>query len=275
MDEIAKAGYEGTELGPYGYYPTDAMLLRKELAQRNLRLASSFVPLPLEDPTQVDRMINQVVQIASLLTQFGVGEIIIADDSDPAREKIAGNVPKDGSMSWNEPEWQQVANTVNRVARTCQDRFGMRLVFHHHVGGYVETPAEVDRLMAMTDPALVGLCFDTGHYVYGGGDVLDAGRRYAQRIWYVHLKDVWFSKLQQVRQERIDMRRAWEMGVFAELGQGGIDFPGFIDLLRSSGYQGWMIVEQDVVKDADPGKSWSPLQSAIQSRTYLREILGL
>lgn len=275
MDEIALAGYEGTELGPYGYYPTDPVLLRTELEQRNLQLASSFVPLPLEQPEQVHLVLEQILRVGSLLVQFGVQEIILADDIDPAREKIAGSVPDDGSASWSEKEWQQVAQTVDVVARACRDQLGMRLVFHHHTGGYVETPEEVERLMAITDPELVGLCFDTGHYVYGGGDVLEAARKFADRIWYVHLKDVWPEKMHKVRQERIPMAQAWEMGVFAELGKGGVDFPRFLEILRAHNYQGWMIVEQDVVKNTGADKPWSPLQSAIQSRQYLRDVLGL
>ena len=75
----------------------------------------------------------------------------------------------------------------------------MRVAFHHHAGTYVETPEETDRLMEMTDPELVGLCFDTGHYLYGGGDILEVTHKYADRIWYVHLKDLWPEKLEWVR----------------------------------------------------------------------------
>ena len=99
------------------------------------------------------------------------------------------------ATAWSDEEWQQAANALTAAARLCRDQCGLRVAFHHHAGTFVETPAEVARLMAMTDPELVGLCFDTGHYLYGGGDVLDAARQYADRIWYVHLKDVWAEKL--------------------------------------------------------------------------------
>jgi inosose dehydratase len=275
MDEMARAGYEVTELGPYGYYPTDPHILRTELERRKLKLASSYVPLPLESTEQAMEVLDTVDRVCSLLSQFGVREIIIADDFDPERARIAGSVSADGTDGWSEQAWQQVAITLELVARTCRDRFGMRVAFHPHVGTYVETPAEVERLMALTDPELVGLCFDTGHYVYGGGDVLEAARTYANRIWYVHLKDIWPEKLQQVRQERLPARQAWEMGLFAELGQGSVEFSEFVEILQANDYQGWMVVEQDIVTSADTESPWSPLESAIRSRAYLRDTLGL
>lgn len=275
MDEIAAAGYAGTELGPVGYYPLDAGLLRVELASRNLKLASSYVPLPLEHPTALSTINGIVMRVGALLRIFGVKELIIAANTTPKRLEIAGSVAEDGSDGWSDEQWQQAATSLTAAARLARDTCGMRVVFHHHAGTPVETPAEVARLMEMTDPDLVGLCFDTGHYCYGGGDVLDAARQFADRIWYVHLKDLRADTLERVRRERLHMRQAWAMDVFAELGQGCIDFPAFVDILRARSYQGWMIVEQDVVRRPDRQAPWSPLESAKQSRAYLRDVLKI
>ena len=275
MDEIAAAGYAGTELGPVGYYPLDAGLLRVELASRNLKLASSYVPLPLEHPTALSTINGIVMRVGALLRIFGVKELIIAANTTPKRLEIAGSVAEDGSDGWSDEEWQQAATALTAAARHARDTCGMRVVFHHHAGTPIETPAEVARLMEMTDPELVGLCFDTGHYHYGGGDVLDAAAKFADRIWYVHLKDLRADTLERVRRERLHMRQAWAMDVFAELGQGCIDFPAFIDILRARAYQGWMIVEQDVVRRPDRQTPWSPFESAKQSRAYLRDVLKI
>ena len=275
MDEIAAAGYAGTELGPVGYYPLDAGLLRVELASRNLKLASSYVPLPLEHPTALSTINGIVMRVGALLRIFGVKELIIAANTTPKRLEIAGSVAEDGSDGWSDEQWQQAATSLTAAARLARDTCGMRVVFHHHAGTPVETPAEVARLMEMTDPDLVGLCFDTGHYRYGGGDVLDAARQFADRIWYVHLKDLRADTLERVRRERLHMRQAWAMDVFAELGQGCINFPAFVDILRARSYQGWMIVEQDVVRRPDRQAPWSPLESAKQSRAYLRDVLKI
>ena len=106
MDEIAAAGYQGTELGPVGYYPLDAALLRAELAQRKLQLASSYVPLPLEQEGALGSILGTVGRVAALLSEFGVKEIIIAANTSPARLEIAGSVAAEGSGGWSDEEWQ-------------------------------------------------------------------------------------------------------------------------------------------------------------------------
>src|SRR5262249_45490958 len=142
-------------------------------------------------------------------------------------------------------------------------------------GTFVETPAEIDRLLAETDADLVGLLLDTGHAVYGGADPLDAVRRHKSRIRYVHLKDAKADELARVRASDVSMEEAWKRGVFCPLGAGVVDFPRVIEALRSGGYAGWLIVEQDIVPDAAGRLSPDPLESARRSRAYLREKTGL
>jgi len=273
LDGIAAAGYEGTEIAVNGFFPADAESLRAALKKRNLKAASSYVALTLEEEGALEQMIEHVDRVGERLAQFNSTEVIIAGNSTPKRLEIAGSVADDGSDGWNDVEWQRVAKVLETIAIRCKERFNLRTVFHHHTGTHVETPKEVARIMEMTDPELVGLCLDTGHYHYGGGDVVEATKRYADRIWYFHIKDIWPEKLAQIRRERIHMRRAWAMDPFAELGQGCIDFPAFFDVLRSQGYQGWMIVEQDSVGRSQRDPSWSPVESARQSRDYLRDVL--
>lgn len=273
LDGIAAAGYEGTEIAVNGFFPADAESLRAALKKRNLKAASSYVALTLEEEGALEQMIEHVDRVGERLAQFKSTEIIIAGNSTPKRLEIAGSVADDGSDGWNNVEWQRAAKALETIAIRCKERFNLRTVFHHHTGTYVETPNEVARIMEMTDPELVGLCLDTGHYHYGGGDIVEATKRYTDRIWYLHIKDIWPEKLAQIRRERIHMRRAWAMDPFAELGQGCIDFPAFFDVLRSQGYQGWMIVEQDSVGRSQRDPSWSPVESARQSRDYLRDVL--
>ncbi|MXY95722.1 MAG: TIM barrel protein [Caldilineaceae bacterium SB0664_bin_27] len=273
LDGIATAGYEGTEIAVNGFFPADAESLLAALNKRNLKAASSYVALTLEEEGALEQMIEHVDRVGERLAQFNSTEIIIAGNSTPKRLEIAGSVADDGSDGWNDVEWQRAAKALETIAIRCKERFNLRTVFHHHTGTYVETPNEVARIMEMTDPALVGLCLDTGHYHYGGGDVVEATKNYSDRIWYLHIKDIWPDKLAQIRRERIHMRRAWAMDPFAELGQGCIDFPAFFDVLRSQGYQGWMIVEQDSVGRSQRDPNWSPVESARQSRDYLRDVL--
>ncbi len=155
------------------------------------------------------------------------------------------------------------------IARAVREETGLRTVFHHHCAGYVETPDEVATLMQHTDPTLLGLCLDTGHFVYGGGDPVDALRQYGDRIWHVHFKDCHPEIAAQARAQGWDYFEAVRRGVFCELGQGCVDFPAVVQMLRSQGYDGWVIVEQDVL----PGMG-TPKESAQRNRDFLTS-LGL
>ncbi|HEY2946475.1 MAG TPA: TIM barrel protein [Vicinamibacteria bacterium] len=275
LDEIAQAGYEGTELGPYGYLPTEPAPLARELKARRLRLGSSFVALPLEDVARRAASVAHVLRVARLLATQDVGEVILADDEDPVRARIAGRVDANGRAGWSDAQWREAAATIEAVARAVRDELGMRVVVHHHAGTFVETPAEIDRLLATTDADLVGLLLDTGHCVYGGGDPLDVLERHGGRVRYLHLKDARESELRHVRTSDVSMSEAWKRGVFSPLGEGVVDFPRVVEALRGNGYSGWLIVEQDVVPDEHGRLEPEPFESARKSRVYLRDKAGV
>ena len=271
LDEIAETGYAGTELGDWGFMPTDPDVLRAELAKRNLALLAAFVPVALANPDAHADGEAVAVRTARLLRDTA-GEgcfIVLADNNGtvPVRTQNAGRVTPD--MGLTEDEWRTFAAGANRIARAVKERTGLRTVFHHHCAGYVETPAEIDRLMALTDPALVGLCLDTGHCMFGGGDPANLLERYADRIWHVHFKDFDPAVAQQARDKGWDYFSAIQHGVFCELGRGAVDFPAIRDALLAQGYDGWIVVEQDVLPSMG-----SPKESARRNREYLRS-LGL
>ena len=275
LDEVASAGYQGTELGPYGYLPTDPVVLAAELARRQLALGSSYVPALLGDPARLDQDRAEVLKVGRLLKTQGVSEVIIADDGDPGRQAIAGRVPADGSRGWSSAQWATAVDHLQRIARALRDELAMTLVVHHHVGTYLETPPEIDRLLASTEPDLIGLLLDTGHVVYGGGDPLALLKRHGNRVRYVHFKDLRSDLLAEVRARQIELHAAWKMGVFCPLGEGCVDFAGLLAELQRQKYRGWIIVEQDIVADADGALRPPPADSARASRTYLRDVLKI
>lgn len=265
LDEMAAAGYEGTELGPYGFLPADADELKAALSARGLRLLSAFVPVRLADRSARERGLSDARKVGALLAACGCKQIVLSDDNgaDPRRLSRAGRVaPEDGL---DEAGWQALVDGAQHFARQMRDNYGLETVFHHHCAGFVETPGEVARLLERTDPSLVGLCLDTGHYVYGGGDPIDCIGRYGARVRHVHLKDVDPGVMVRARAESWDYFRAVAGGLFCELGHGCVDFPGVIGALDAAGYEGWAVVEQDVV-----GMAGSPLESARRNREYLR-----
>ncbi len=269
LDQIAETGYTGLELGPWGYLPTDPELLRSELEQRNLQLLSSFVPINFLDESAWAEGEAHALQVGRLLAQLGAVCIVLADDNGTVPELVQQAGRRHGCYLTRD-QWDVYGRGVNRVARKVYDETGLKVVFHHHCGGYVETAEEVRSLMNRADQDLVGLCLDTGHWHYAGGDAIKALDEYGERVRYLHLKDCDASIRTLAVQERMDYFAAVAAGVFCELGEGAVDFPKLLADVQSLGYDGWAIVEQDVLVD-DPD---APLQSARRNREYLRK-LGL
>jgi inosose dehydratase len=158
---------------------------------------------------------------------------------------------------------------ADAVAAAVFQETGLRTVFHHHCAGYVETPAEVAALLERTDPARLGLCLDTGHWQFGGGDPLAGLRAHADRVWHVHFKDCDPAVAAASAAEGRDYFASVRGGVFCELGRGAVAFKGVVAELRAMGYDGWIVVEQDVL----PGMG-TPFESAVRNRAFL-ESLGL
>ncbi len=270
LDEMVSAGYDGTELGPWAFLPTDPDKLTVELSRRNLRLIGAFVPIALAEPEHHKEGIESALATARLLAACEAPLMVLADAMCERRMAIAGAVVEERD-GLTEQQWDAAARLLEDVARRVK-AMGVRSAFHHHAGTYVETPRETGQLLARTDPSLLGLCLDTGHYLYGGGDPVEAAQRYGSRIWHLHLKDLRGEVLDRVRNQRIGFLDAVSQGVFCELGAGAVDLPGVIGVLQAGGYDGWAVFEQDV-DPRQPGVE--PLKSAARSRQYLRDATGL
>lgn len=269
IDEMAETGYAGTELGDWGFMPTDPDKLRAELDGRNLKLLASWVSVFLHDPDRHAESEADAVRTARQLARVGGPRNLIVLGNDPygvpLRTQHAGRITPELGMS--EEQWAIFTEGANRIARAVKRETGLRTVFHHHIGTWVETPDETARFLEMTDPEVLGLCFDTGHYRFGGGDPLEGLNRHADRIWHVHFKDHEPNVAAQSRREGWNGVESVAHGVFCELGKGDIDFPAVLARLRELNYDGWIVVEQDVL----PGMG-SPRESAARNRAYLRGI---
>lgn len=269
LDEMQVTGYAGTELGDWGFMPTDPAVLRRELAARNLKLLASWVSVCLHDADRHAASEADAVRTARLLAEVGRSDalIVLGNDpyGDPMRTHYAGRIQPEQGMT--DAQWQVFTEGANRVARAVQRETGLRTVFHHHIGTWVETPEETARFLRMTDPEVVGLVFDTGHYRFGGGDPLEGLRRHSDRVWHVHFKDHAPAIAAQSRREGWNAIQSVEHGIFCELGRGDVDFPAILAELNEIKYQGWIVVEQDIL----PGMG-TPKESARRNREYLRSI---
>lgn len=271
LDEMAAAGYAGTELGDWGFLPTDPAALKDEVAARALALIGAFVPVALANEGALADGVARAVRTAKLLAAAADARalIVLADDNATVamRRERAGRIGDEDGLS--EAQWDGFAARASAIAAAVRDQAGLRTVFHHHCAGYVETPREIAALMSRTDPALIGLCLDTGHLTFGGGDPMAAIGEYGERIWHLHFKDCEPSLAIRARNERWDYQTSVRHGIFCELGRGSVAFADVANALRSQHYSGWIVVEQDVL----PGLG-TPAESARRNRDYLKQ-LGL
>jgi len=269
LDEIKAAGYSGTELGPYGFLPADSTVLRRELTKRSLTLCSAFVDVELGNKAAHAAGLAFVSRSAKLISEAGARLLVLADMTTPERNATSGRRNDANQISWSEAEWQAAASAIREILKTCR-ALGLRVAFHHHVGSHVETPEEIDRLFSLFPPDELGLCLDTGHYVYGGGDTIEFLEKQVARVWCVHLKDMYDKKAAEARQQKMNFHQAVRHGVFAPLGKGSIDFPRVISLLQRGNFDGWAVVEADVL----PGGvgADAPLANARAGREYLRQL---
>jgi len=271
LDEMSASGYSGTELGPPDYLPRDATTLARELGERGLALVGAFHPVPLHDPARHREATSGALATARLLAGLGGGTLVLAADGDGRRSSIAGRVPADGTASLDDAGWAYACTLVGRIARNAAE-LGVATAFHPHAASYVETPHEIARLLDGTDHRLVGLCLDTGHVGYGGGDPALLAREHAARVRHVHLKDLRRPVHADAVRRGIDFRDAVGEGVFAPLGDGDLDLRGTLNELRDAGYDGWLVVEQDIRLGITPGAA--PLADAQRSREFIRQAIG-
>ena len=270
LDEMQATGYVGTELGDWGFMPTDPGALRAELDARGLALVASFSTPWLQDAARHGQGADDAVRIGRLLAAVGgPGTLIVLGNDpygDPVRGRMAGRIT--AAQGLDADGWRTFAQGANVLARRVRDEVGIRTVIHQHLGTLIETGDEVRRLLDLTDPSLLGVCLDTGHWTFGtGGDPAAAVRELGDRVWHVHFKDCDPAVMAESRAREWDGLTSTGHGVFCELGKGCVDFPAVLAALRETGYDGWIVVEQDIL----PGMG-DPAASARRNRDHLRSI---
>ncbi len=261
LEEMLAAGYTATEWDVC--MEKDAARVRADLQTRDLRMLGRFIGLELRNPEKRASEIERGLEISRFLKAIGGEYLIAADSGDARRWREAGHVNPEGGLS--EAQWRSLGEGLNELGRRVKVD-GMRLVFHNHVGTYVETEAETSRLFDETDPSLVGWCLDCGHLAYGGGDTLRILSCYGGRVSYVHIKDVDGNVLERSRAEQWGFDNALKSFIFTPLGQGIARVPEVIRALRDHQYAGWLVIEQDTTP-------LDPTENAKQNRIYLEQLL--
>jgi inosose dehydratase len=264
LDEIAEAGYEWIELGPYGYFPRDLVVLRGELNRRGLKVCAATAIGPLEDPAAWTRLEEQVCSGGTLAAELGGKFLVLIDE-------CYTNVFTGQPVAPRElcPDaWKRLIESTHCLAERSRSETGLHLVFHPHAESHVEHEWQIQSFLEQTDPNLVSLCLDTGHHAYCGGDPVTFMRLHHKRIPYLHLKSVDADMRKRTEEESIPLAKAVAMDVFCEPALGLVDFAAFRDALREINYVGWGIVEQDMY----PAPFDKPLPIARRTRDYLKTL---
>lgn len=268
IDQAAAAGYAGIENSRK--FPRDAKTLRPEFDKRGLQLTSGWCDTMFACRELRDEYFEALKEKAKFFLDMGAQYVIAAEGTnsscwDPREYRAAKGVQK-----LNEEEWKLFTDGLNHAGRFCKDN-GLRLVYHVHTGTCVETHEETQKLCDMTDPAYVNLLADTGHLCFCGVDIPKFYNHFADRIQYVHLKNIRPLVLQVVRAFGIDFNNAVKLGIFTVPGdEGAVDFKTVFDILDRHGFAGWMLVEAEQYL-ATP----TALDFAKIARDYIRETAGV
>ncbi|AYY13915.1 sugar epimerase [Actinobacteria bacterium YIM 96077] len=249
---LRDSGYDGIDLGPAGWLGRGEQL-QDRLREYGMALAGGWVDMPFTAPdAEFETALSGLDDVLEIFTAAAAVAPerpplpTLADQGSETRRATPGGAPE---VMLDSAGWERLAANVGRAAERVRAA-GLEPTFHHHACTYVETPEEIDEFLARSD---VDLTLDTGHLIIGGGDPVAAWQRWRDRINHLHVKDVRTEVVTGVLRERAGMRAVWERRAFVPLGAGDLDVPTFMDTVMADGFDGWLVVEQDVAPSpSDP-----------------------
>ncbi|WP_050183393.1 sugar phosphate isomerase/epimerase family protein [Domibacillus robiginosus] len=275
--EASQAGYKGIELGPYGYIPMDIERVQTELSKNDLNIIAGTIFDDLVSPSNLKNLLSQVDDICSLITKlppspqeegqkFPTPYLVIIDWGHDERDYKAGKPDEAERLSPN--AWNTMMTHIQALADRAWIKYGVRSVIHPHAGGYIEFEDEIKRLLEDIPYETAGLCLDTGHLYYSKMDPYQWIQDYADRLDYIHFKDINLDIYNEVMGEHIRFFEACAKDVMCPIGQGIIDYNSIHKLLKDIGYQGYITIEQE----RDPRNADTSLRDVKQSVDYLKSV---
>ncbi|NGO41126.1 TIM barrel protein [Streptomyces ureilyticus] len=261
LDELAAAGYEWLELGPYGYLPTEPAVLAEELAVRGLKVSGGTAFGALHRPEAWDDMLAHVRQVAALTAATGAHHLVFIPPM--YRDEKTGGFTESPELTAE--LWAGFGRAADRLGKLLLNEYDVRLVIHPHADSHIQTQPEIERLLNESDSRYTNLCLDTGHVAYGGGDNLDLIRRFGERVGYVHIKQMDPEILAQVAAENLSFGEAVKRGVCVSPPAGVPKPDDVVAELAELDAELFVIVEQDLY----PCAPEVPLPIAVSTRAYL------
>lgn len=263
---LERNGYTGIDLGPVGFLGRGPRL-RSRLEEYGLSLAGGWIDLPFTDADAFTAALPSLSVVLDVFDEASTGQQApppLPTLADSGSDRRRANPGGGADVALDAEGWTTLARNVATAARLVRDR-GYEPTFHHHACTYVETPKEIEEFLDRTD---VGLTLDTGHLILGGGDPVESLGQWKERVNHVHIKDARMDVLQSVVRNKGDMRDVWAGQAFVPLGDGDLDVNGFMDGLARTGYDGWLVVEQDSIP-----RPQDPPQLADQHHAINRNVL--
>jgi inosose dehydratase len=266
LREVAEAGYEWIELGPYGYLPSDAAKLSEQLDEYGLGVLAGTVFEHLHRPDSWDDVWTQVTNVAALTQAVGGKHIVVIPEV--WRHHKTGEPVENRELT--EEQWKQKTSGLDELGRRILEEYGLYVQFHSHADSHVGYQPDIERLLDSTNPEWVNLCFDTGHIAYYGGDCLELIRKYPDRIGYLHLKQINPQVVAQVLDKDLSFPEAVRMGAMIEPPLGVPDMPALLDAVTALDRDIEGIIEHDLY----PCPPDLPLPIAQRTKTYLSSCSG-
>jgi inosose dehydratase len=260
LSEMTQVGFSACEFGPLGFLPEEPALRNEVLAKHNLTAIGGFVPVVLH---QADH--NPEPEIRAELEAFraaGAEVIVLAATS--------GDDDYNSRPELTEDEWALLLKNLDHLEKVAAE-YGVRAVIHPHVGTIVESPSDIERVVTGSH---IGFCFDTGHMMIGGTDPVAFAQEHADRIGHVHLKDVRLAVAQRVIAGEINYYQGVIEGLYTPVGQGDVDMKAILSSLKTAGYTGWYVLEQDNVVAEEPAAFAGPIADALASVDFLTSALA-
>lgn len=276
LDEAAKAGYTGLELGPYGYMPLDEKILNQELKARNLKIVAGTMYDTLSNPNKLDDLLNKTDKICNLLSKLGNQTkidglryqppyLVVIDEVNSIRSKTAGLYNE--AKRLDQTAWNYMMQNIRAICKKAKS-YGIRPVLHPHAGGYIEFEDEITKAAEDLDDDTIGFCLDTGHLYYSKMDPIKLLDRYYDRIDYLHFKDINLDIYKRETKKHTGFFESCALGVMCPIGEGIIAYDQIYKFLKQNNYKGYITIEQE----RDPRDSDTSLRDVKKSVDYLKKI---
>ena len=257
LREMADLGLAATEFGPDGFLPADPQQAADLLSAHGMRAVGGFVPVVLFDDSR-----DPLPEVERALAHFRA-----ANATSLVLAAASGAEGYDARPVLDDTQWDVLLANLDRI-RDIAGEQGIEATLHPHVGTMVENAEEVDRVLT---GSTIGLTLDTGHLLVGGADPVAITRAATDRIRHTHLKDVRADVAERVRAGELTYTDGVRQGLYVPLGQGDVDVAAIVRTLEDAGYQGWYVMEQDTILDAEPQAGAGPFAEV---RTGLEVLTG-